>query len=402
VIHEALTELLQEASVGLNDRRDKRLDIIRALEGKLRSKFLVYFTADSPIIGGIVSEDAIIPMFDHLRAMGKQNRIVLYLYSPGGQMETPWKLVNMLREFCEELHVVVPYKAYSAATMICMGTDKIHMTSKSELGPIDPALQVNPMAGKDEAALRLRDLGVEDIAGYLTFIRERAKLTDQAAVSAAVTSLAVHLTPPLLGRIERVYSHIRLVARNLLSLHKPPMEDRQISAISEALIEKIYVHGHGIGRKEAKEIGLDVAFADGPTEDLVWSLYLEYEDEFKLRETRDVEFYFPANNDLFERADTSVACIESEKHLHEFTCKARAQRIRNIPPNPAININLGFNFPGNVNPQQLPQQLQQLIQQFLQQAVQQLQGLVAQELQRQSPVVGLSVQGVGGVWRRLI
>jgi Serine dehydrogenase proteinase len=388
--------------LGLNDKRNKRLELIKAIEEKLGSKLVVYITADSPIVGGMISEDAIIPMFDHLRAIGKQKLLTLYLYSPGGQMETPWKLVTMLREFCEELHVVVPYKAYSAATMICMGTDKIHMTSKAELGPIDPALQVNPLAGKDGSALRLPDLGVEDIAGYLTFIRERAKLTDQAAVSAAVTSLAEHLTPPLLGRIERVYSHIRLVARNLLALHKPPMEDRKISAISEALIEKIYVHGHGIGRKEAKEIGLDVVSTDGPTEGLVWSLYEEYETEFRLRETRDVEFYFPANSDLYERPDTAVACIESEKHLHECTCRAKAQRIRNTPPNPVINVNLAFNFPGNVNPQQLPQQLQQLIQQFIQQAVQQLQGLVAQELQRQSPVAGLSVQGVGAVWRKLV
>jgi hypothetical protein len=388
--------------LGLNDHRNKRLELIKGLEEKLGSKLLVYFTADSPIVGGMVSEDAIIPMFDHLRAIGHQKRITLYLYSPGGQMETPWKLVTMLREFCEELHVVVPYKAYSAATMICIGTDKIHMTSKGELGPIDPALQVNPLAGKDGSALRLPDLGVEDIAGYLTFIRERAKLTDQAAVSAAITSLAEHLTPPLLGRIERVYSHIRLVARNLLALHKPPMEDRQISAISQALIEKIYVHGHGIGRKEAKEIGLDVVAVDGAIEGLAWSLYEEYEAVFKLRETRDVEFYFPANTDMFERPDTAVACIESEKHLHECNCKAKVQRLRNTPPNPAINVNLSLNFPGNVNPQQLPQQIQQIIQQILQQALQQLPGLVAQEIQRQSPVVGMSVQAIGGVWRKLV
>lgn len=388
--------------MGLNDTRSHRLDLIKALEQELETKILVYFTADSPIVGGMVAEDAIIPMYDHLKRMGKQKRITLYLYSLGGQMETPWKLVTMLREFCEELHVVVPYKAYSAATMICIGTDKIHMTSKSELGPIDPALQVNPQAGKDGPAPRLPDLGVEDVAGYLTFIRERAKLTDQSAVGTAVASLAEHLTPSLLGRIERVYSHIRLVARNLLALHKPPMEDRRISAISEALIEKIYVHGHGIGRKEAANIGLDVVPTDDAAEVLVWSLFQEYEDEFRLRETRDAEFYFPANSDVYERPDTPIACIESVVHLHDCTCRVRAQRVRNIPPNPTINVNLSLNLPPNINPQQLPQQFQQMIQQFLQQAVQQLQPLVAQELQRQSPVTGLLAQGIGVVWRKLV
>jgi hypothetical protein len=390
--------------VSLNEKRNKRVELIKTLEQKLDAKIVVYFTADSPIVGAMIAEDAVLPMFDHLRELGKVKRIALYLYSLGGQLETPWKIITMLREFCEELYVLVPYKAYSAATMIAMGTDKIYMTSKAELGPIDPALQVPPqlpMVPGGGAAPRLPDLGVEDIAAYLTFVRDRAKLTDQAAVSAAVGALTQDLTPPLLGRLERIYSHIRLVARNLLSQHKPPMDDRTISNISQALIEKMYVHGHGIGRKEAKEIGLDVVFVDNTTEAAMWSLYEEYESVFRLRDSKDAESYFPANSDTYERPNTAVACIESEKHLHEFSCKVSARRIRNTPQNPAINVNLGFQFPANINPQQLPQQMQLLIQQILQQAAQQLPGLVAQELQKQSPVVGLAAMGIGGAWRKL-
>jgi len=383
----------------LKQKRNNRIELIKNIEGKLGASLLVYFTADSPIVGAMIAEDAILPMFDHVRAIGPQKRIALYLYSPGGQMETPWKIVSMLREFCEELHLVVPYKAYSAATMIAIGTDKIHMTRKAELGPIDPALQVPP--SKDATGPRLSDLGVEDIAAYLTFVRDRAKLTDQAAVASVVGTLASHLTPPLLGRLERVYSHIRVVARSLLALHKPPLDDRQISTITEALTEKMYVHGHGIGRKAAREIGLDVEFLDQETDDLVWSLYEMYEPVFRLRESKDVEVYFPADSDVYERPDTALGCIESIKYLHEFAGKVKAQRLRNMPPNPAINVNLQFTFPQNINPQQLPQQIQQLIQQILQQAAQQLPGIVTKELQRQSPVSGVQAQFIGGAWRKV-
>jgi len=390
-----------EDALNLQQNRNKRRELIQQIEEKLTAKLVVYFTADSPVVGAMIAEDAILPIFDHLRAVGKQNRIALYLYSSGGQMETPWKIVSMLREFCDELNVVVPYKAYSAATMIAIGADKIQMTSKAELGPIDPALQVNPLIGKDSPSPRLADLGVEDVAAYLTFIRERAKLTDQAAVSSAIGTLAKYLTPPLLGRLERIYSHIRLVARNLLALHKPPLDDRQISNITQALTEKMYVHGHGIGRKAAREIGLDVEFLDADTGDLVWSLYEQYEPVFRLRETRDVESYFPPTSDIYEQADSVVACIESAELLHEFSGKVRAQRLRSVPPNPTINVNLGFNFPANLNPQQLPQQIQQIIQQILQQAAQQLPGLVAQEIQRQSPPIGAAAQFIGGAWRKV-
>jgi hypothetical protein len=387
--------------LSLGKGRDERLALIRSIEESLGAKVLVYFTADSPLVSALIAEDAILPMYDHLRAIGKQKRIALYLYSPGGQMETPWKLVTMIREFCDELHVVIPYKAYSAATMIAIGTDKIHMINKSELGPIDPALQLPPMMTPDGGGPRLPDLGVEDIAAYLTFIRERANLTDQAAVSKAVAVLATHLTPTLLGRLERIYSHIRLVARNLLALHKPPLDDRQISSITQALTEKMYVHGHGIGRKAAKEIGLDVEFVDASGEKHVWGLYEKYEFVFRLRETRDVESYFPPNSDEYEKPETSLACVESSAHLHEFTGTIRARRIRNIPPNPTINVNLGLTFPPNINPQQMPQQLQQIIQQILQQASQQLPGMVAQELQRQCPPIGASAQFAGGIWRKV-
>ncbi len=387
--------------MSLRENRNKRGELIKTIEGKLGAKVLVYFTADSPVVSATIADDAVLPLFDHLRALGTQKRIALYLYSLGGQMESPWKLVTTLREFCEELHVVIPYKAYSAATMIAIGADKIWMTRKAELGPIDPALQVNPLPGKDGSSPRLPDLGVEDIAAYLTFIRERAKLTDQAAVSSAVTALANHLTPPLLGRLERIYSHIQLVARNLLALHKPPLKDRQISNITQALTEKMYVHGHGIGRAAAKQIGLDVEPLDASTEEPVWSLYEEYETSFRLRETRDVEAYFPQGSDTYEQPDTAIACIESEKLLHEFAGKIRAQRLRNTPPNPAINVNIGFTLPANVDPQQLPQQFQQIMQQLLQQAAQQLPGLVAQEIQKQSPVIGATAQIVGGAWRKI-
>jgi len=132
-----------------------------------------------------------------------------------------------------------------------------------------------------------------------------------------ITTLAEYLSPPLLGRIERVSSHIRLVARNLLALHKPPFDDRKISSIAEALIEKIYVHGHGIGRKEAANIGLDIANAEGELADAMWSLYEYYEQPLRLGDSFDVEGYFESEEaDKYERDNTVVACIESKKALH--------------------------------------------------------------------------------------
>ena len=384
---------------GLKVGREARLKLISTLEKKFESVVLVYFTADAPIVGGRIGEDAPRTMFDHLRAFGKQNRLALFLYSPGGVMETPWKIVAMLREFCKEFYVIVPYKAYSAATMIALGADKIYMTRKAELGPIDPSLEaVVPKTGPGPA---LPNLGVEDISAYIAFMRKRVGLSDQTALASAATALAQHLTPPLLGRLERIYSHIRLVARNLLSLHNPPLDDRQISSITEALTEKLYVHGHGIGRKEATSLGLDVKSLDEKEEEAVWALYEAYEPVFRLRERQDVESYFPDNSDEYVRAETAVACIESSKKLHAFTGKIRAKRMRQLPQNPTINVNLQLQLPAQIQAQQIPAALQQTIQQLLQQGLQKINAIVADEIRRQAPVIGATASLEGGIWEEL-
>ncbi len=46
----------------------------------------------------------------------------------------------MLRMFCDELEVIVPARARSAGTLMCLGADKVVMTKQATLGPIDPSL----------------------------------------------------------------------------------------------------------------------------------------------------------------------------------------------------------------------------------------------------------------------
>jgi len=108
----------------LSTQRNDRLGCISRIEKEIKAPVLVYFTADAPIAGGRIGEDAVRFIYDHLRLIGNVRRIGLYLYSPGGHMETPWKIVAMIREFCKEFWILVPYKAYSAATMIAIGADK--------------------------------------------------------------------------------------------------------------------------------------------------------------------------------------------------------------------------------------------------------------------------------------
>lgn len=67
----------------------------------------------------------------------------LLLSSPGGYPLAAERIINICKSYSGvgKYNVIVPSKAKSAATMICMGAEKIIMSSTSELGPIDPQIR---------------------------------------------------------------------------------------------------------------------------------------------------------------------------------------------------------------------------------------------------------------------
>jgi hypothetical protein len=122
-----------------------------------------------------------------------------------------------------------------------------------------------------------QEIAIEDVSAFLAFIKEKAGLTDQSALAQTVSFLVNQIGPTTLGSVSRQNSHIRLVARKLLTSRKEKMDEEKINAVIETLTEKMYSHGHAIGRKEAKDIGLPVEYPEDETEKLIWELYLFYE-----------------------------------------------------------------------------------------------------------------------------
>jgi hypothetical protein len=168
--------------------------------------------------------------------------------------------------------------------------------------------------------------------------------------------------------VNRQNSHIKLVARKLLTSQKEKVDEARINTIIETLTEKMYSHGYAIGRAEAKDIGLKVQYPDPTTEDLLWRLYLSYEDDLQLNDTIDPDLQLGTQEES-EMGDLEIAIIESVNKLHVFKINVRLKKDRQIPQSPNININMNLQFPANIQPQQLPAQIQQIIQQMMAQLV---------------------------------
>lgn len=381
----------------MNRQNHVGLEIIENLEKERGSKVIVYFTGDRHPFGSRIAEDAVRPLYEHLLNLEfkEDNKIIdLFLYSRGGDVSVPWRITSMIREFCDEFNVLIPYKAQSAATLLSLGADNIIMGKKAELGPIDPTL-VKSSVG--EGSLPRQEISVDDVNSFLSFIKEKANINDQAALADVVSNLINQISPLTLGNVNRQNSHIRLVARRLLTSRKLKMDEEKINTIIETLTEKIYSHGHAIGRKEAKDIGLPIIIAENKLENLIWHLYLIYEDFFRLNDPIHLEIELESQDNK-KIENLSMALIESVRKLHIFKANVDLIKDRKTPASPQINFNLNLQLPPDIRPDEIPQQAQQILQQLMNQLSREIPNLVQKEITKQSPVLGIKGNLFGGKW----
>lgn len=374
--------------------RKERLELIQAIEESRTSKLITYITGDRQGVEGQIASDAVRPMYEHLKPFGFSgvSKIDLFLYSQGGAVDVPWRLITMLREHSEELNVLVPYKAHSAATLISLGADRIVMGKKGELGPIDPIL-TRIEEGRRET------INIEDVMAFVAFLKERAGLGDQTALANSVGILINQLPAWVIGSIYRTHSHIRLIARKLLTSHKNPLEERQINLIVETLAEKIYSHGHAIGRGEALDIGLPVEKAEEKLESQMWQLLEAYENAMQLYKPIDPKNIIPPGQDEYQEPIT-LAAIESVTRLDVCQGTLKFKHIRQSPPQLNLNINLQIPLSPEVM-EGLTDEAKKRLQTLLQELQGQIAGMVQNELKNQSPIQRTEGGLSGAYWKSI-
>lgn len=92
-------------------------------------------------------------------ASERNGNIFLFMHSRGGRVEPAYLISKTCQRLSANKFVVaVPRKAKSAATLICLGADEVHMGLMSELGPIDPQFGGLPALGMQNALSVLADL----------------------------------------------------------------------------------------------------------------------------------------------------------------------------------------------------------------------------------------------------
>lgn len=148
--------------------------LIERLQAARGDRLLVaYVTSTRPGHEIQIGDDAFRLIYEHLEA-GKvlaKKGVDLYIHSNGGSGTAPWRIISLIRQYTKNVAVLVPFHAFSAATLIALGATKIVMHKTGCLGPIDPSVTnvfnpPNPNVPGQLAAISV------DVTAYFRFVKE--------------------------------------------------------------------------------------------------------------------------------------------------------------------------------------------------------------------------------------
>lgn len=248
-----------------NHSYEDRKAIYQQIEKERGSKVINYVTGDRLGMETNIHPEVIDLFVDHLDKLWPVEKLTLILYTSGGDTAAAWRLINLLRTFCEELEILVISKAHSAGTLMCLGANRIVMTKQATLSPIDPSL-VHFLGPRTPNGSKV-PVSVEEVQSYLDVAKKTLNIKLPEPLAQVLMHLSSQIHPLVLGQIFRTRSQIRSLAEKLLQYQS--IEYNKKEEIVSFLCSDSGSHDHTINRREAKELGLVI---DKPSEEFYQTL----------------------------------------------------------------------------------------------------------------------------------
>lgn len=211
---------------------------------------IVYYTDCSTLAQIDANDDQYV--LELIREIPADQPVDLILETNGGTTDGTEKLVALLRNI-NDLRVVVPRRAKSNGTLLALAAREIVMGPCSELGPIDP--MINVVDGQPVPA--------------------------QFIVAAA--SAGRELDPVLLETAKHAIAQTEKLAKSLLEVGMCSGAPEKVKKLVKQLATRDHYHSHGavIDAHEAQDLGLNVKFVSYDDEywNWVWLLRCALESD---------------------------------------------------------------------------------------------------------------------------
>ncbi len=240
--------------------RFQRQQLIREIEAMTGRTLLCYICGENAEI----DRDDTIGIVEILHNVQPGSSIDLMLHTLGGDVDAAEKLINMVRAAVVQgasLRVIVPDSAKSAGTLMSLGANEIVMSDTSELGTIDPQLELKDGKGNNI---------VHSVLSYLDAYENAAADLRRDPGDPVFKVQMAHFDPTVKQTFEAVKLRARLLAENLLK-----RVGLNYTAIVDALMDtkRFPSHSQMIGYEAARDMGLNISYL--PSEDPAWRKYWE-------------------------------------------------------------------------------------------------------------------------------
>ena len=210
-----------------------------------------------------------------LTRQGKLVRLDVLIETDGGDTDAPYLIGQMLHDYADKISFLVPNKALSAGTEICLAGNHIIMGEDATLSPIDTQFLDDDENWWSETTIE--------------HFRELADEAQTDATRAAIIENTIGNVSS--GIIARVYREGRVAAQHAKQLLRQYMmkdasQDR-VAEVLDRLTKTAPSHEWAIDYHLAKEIGLKVKRMDEGLCDLTGKLVAQIKCEITIGERSD-------------------------------------------------------------------------------------------------------------------
>ena len=198
----------------------------------------------------------------------ESNKIALVIDSPGGDAKSAYQIARFIRKKCGGFVAVVPEYAKSAATLLCLGADKIIIGKNAELGPLDVQVYDNDreqqLSALDEiqALERLHAFALQAVDTSLLYLKRRTKKTMNVLLP-GVHAFVGTMIQPLFEKIDTVHytqmSRLLKVAEEYaVRLLQPRYDLARATEIARHFVHQYPAHDFFINLEDTEVAGLDI------------------------------------------------------------------------------------------------------------------------------------------------
>lgn len=245
--------------------------LVVALQQELQLPVLVYWVSSS----GSICQNDVMAMSRLLGPAAKQPEVALFLKSDGGNPEAALRFVHLLRQKFDRIKLLAPFECASAATMVALGANEIHMGPTSYLTAVDSSLK--------------HDLSPADHHNYLVSVSQDEVMRilrlwkEQKCQDNPFPEVYKYLHPLVLGALDRSSSLSMRICQELLSYH---VTDRaKAQKISRALNHDYPSHSYPITAREARKLGLNIVDLKPAVDGLLRDLSQLYSEMAHIKNT---------------------------------------------------------------------------------------------------------------------